>query len=122
MEVDVAPRLATDWVGTTRVLDPVLGLADHVTVMAYRDHAEGANGILELSEPARAACVKHAVGYRIGVETQPASKAGGPGNTFAEEGRAVLEREAAVVSSHLTADPLFHGVAVHDWSHWRSLA
>lgn len=122
LEVDVAPRLATDTAGTTRALDAVLGPADRVTVMAYRDHAQGADGILEFSRSARVACFQHAVGFRIGLETQPAEQAGGPGQTFAEEGRVALEREASVVSNHMTANPLYLGVAVHDWRHWRRLA
>lgn len=122
LEVDVAPRLATDTAGTTHALDAVLGPADRVTVMAYRDHAEGADGILEFSRSTRVACFQHSVGFRIGVETQPAEQAGGPGQTFAEEGQVALEREAAVVTSHLTANPLYLGVAVHDWRHWRGLA
>jgi hypothetical protein len=123
LEVDVAARFADDRVGTTSALDAVLGLglADRVTVMAYRDHAEGRNGILEFSRSAREACSQHAVGFRLGVETQPAEQAGGPGNTFAEEGSAALERETAVVSSHLTANPFYRGIAVHDWQHWRRL-
>lgn len=122
LEVDVAPRLATDTAGTRRVLDAVLGPADRVTVMAYRDHAEGADGILELSRSTREACSRHAVGFRIGVETQPANKTVGSGETFAEEGRVVLDREAAIVSNHLAGNPLSVGVAVHDWQNWRGLA
>lgn len=122
LEVAVAPRLASDWAGTRCAIDAVLGLADRLSVMAYRDHAEGANGILDVSWPARRACSELGIEYRIGVETQPAEKAGGPGNTFAEEGRAALEREAAIVADHLGQDPFFLGVAVHDWRHWRGLA
>jgi len=122
LEVDVAARLAGDMAGTKRVLDAVLDPADRVTVMAYRDHAEGTDGILDFSSPARVACVRNAVDFRIGVETQPAEKAGGPRQTFAEEGRLALDREAAVVSNHLTANPRYLGVAVHDWHHWRKLA
>ena len=51
-----------------------------------------------------------------------AEQAGGPRQTFAEEGRLVLDREAAVVSNHLTGNPRYLGVAVHDWHHWRGLA
>ena len=40
----------------------------------------------------------------------------------AEDGRLVLDREAAVVANHLTGNPLYLGVAVHDWHHWRRLA
>lgn len=122
LEIDVAPRLASDKIGSSIVLDPVLGSVDRVTVMAYRDHAEGVDGILEVSQPVRAACFRHEVGFRIGVETQPAEQAGGPGQTFAEEGRAALQRETAVVSSRLTANPFYLGVAVHDWHHWSRLS
>lgn len=122
LEVDVAPRLATDTVKSRTALDAVLGSADRVTVMAYRDHATGANGILEFSRLAREACSRHGVDFRIGVETQPAEQAGGPGQTFAEEGRVALERETAVVANHLGADRRYLGVAVHDWRHWRGLA
>jgi hypothetical protein len=124
LEVDVAPRLATDLAGKTRVLDAVLGLAGRVTVMAYRDHAEGVDGILDFSRSARVTCFRHAARFRIGVETQPAEKAGGSRQTFAEEGRIALEREAAVVSRRLGVgvDPFYLGVAVHDWRHWRGLA
>ena len=51
-----------------------------------------------------------------------AEQAGGPRQTFAEEGRLALDREAAVVSNHLTGNPRYLGVAVHDWHHWRGLA
>ena len=122
LEVDVAPRLAGDLAGNKRVLDAVLDPADRVTAMAYRDHAEGSDGILDFSRSTRVACVRHAVDFRIGVETQPAEQAGGPRQTFAEEGRLALDREAAVVSNHLTGNPLYLGVAVHDWHHWRGLA
>ena len=77
LEVDVAPRLAGDMAGNKRVLDAVLDPADRVTVMAYRDHAEGTDGILDFSRSTRVACFRHAVDFRIGVETQPAEKAGG---------------------------------------------
>jgi len=124
LEVDVAPRLATDLAGTRRVLDAVLRVAERVTVLAYRDHAEGVDGILDLSRPARVTCFRHATAFRIGVETQPAAKAGGSRLTFAEEGRIALERETAVVSRRLGVgvDPFYLGVAVHDWRNWRSLA
>ena len=108
--------------GTKRALDAVLDPADRVTVMAYRDHAEGTDGILDFSRSTRVACFQHSIDFRIGVETQPAEKAGGPRQTFAEEGRLALDREAAVVANHLTGDRLYLGVAVHDWQHWRGLA
>lgn len=122
LDLDIAPRLASDSAGKTSVLDAVLGSADRVTVMAYRDHAEGVNGILEVSAPVRASCSKHGVAFRIGVETQPANQTGGPGQTFAEEGRAALEREAALVAKQLMTNPLYLGIAVHDWHHWSRLS
>ena len=101
------------------MLDAVLGLAKRVTVLAYRDYAEGTDGILDFSRSARVACFAGPIPHR---RDPPAEKAGGSRQTFAEEGRVALEREAAVVSRQLTVNPFYLGVAVHDWHNWRRLA
>lgn len=121
LEADVPPWLASKETATGCAFDRILSAVDRVTLLAYRDHAHGANGILEFSRAAREACSRHGVSYRIGVETQPAEAAGGSGNTFAEEGQLVLLRETALVSQQLSADPHYLGIAVHDWRHWRAL-
>ena len=55
---------------------------------------------------------------RIGVDTRPSPDAH---TTFADDGRRALEQQTAAVADLLHRDPLFAGIAVHDFAGWRRL-
>lgn len=113
VEVDLAPWLATEH---PQAFAGIAREADRVALMAYRDRAAD---ILSFSAAARRQLATSRTPYRIGVETL----AGPPPHvTFADDGRAVLERELARVVAALRGDRWFAGVAVHDVAGWRALA
>ena len=112
VEVDLAAGAVADF---PELFAPVMRAASSVTLMAYRDRAPA---ILELSEAARRVAASVGRRYRIGVDTGPSVDAH---TTFADDGRRALERETAAVADTLRRDPLFAGIAVHDFTGWRRL-
>lgn len=116
VEVDLSPWLAE---AHPRQFGDIVARADAVTLMAYRDRAAD---ILASSAAARRAIAGARRPYRVGVETGPV---GDPepsaGQTFADDGRTVLERELAAVTGSLAGDARFAGVAIHDFEAWRAL-
>lgn len=116
VEVDLAPWLAQ---AHPRQFRDVVARADAVTLMAYRDRA---SDILASSASARRAIAGARRPYRIGVETgavaEPEPTAA---QTFADDGRAVLDRELAEVAARLAGDDRFAGIAVHDVEGWLAL-
>jgi hypothetical protein len=117
VEVDLPPWLAQTH---PRTFDRIVRRADAVTLMAYRDRAED---ILAVSARARALLAGARRPWRIGVETAPVGEAAPAAReTFADDGRAVLERELAAVVARLDPRDGFAGVAVHDAAGWERLA
>jgi len=94
----------------------VAGIADVVQVMAYRDHAAGPGGILEVSAGELAAGPSI-----VAVETADLGPEG-DATTFWEEGRAHLERELETLHDGLGDDPAYRGVAIHHHASLRDLA
>ena len=113
VEVDLSAGVVADF---PELFAPVMRAASSVTLMAYRDRAPA---ILGLSEAARRVAASVGRTYRIGVDTRPSADAH---TTFADDGRRVLERETTAVADALRRDPLFAGIAVHDFTGWRRLA
>lgn len=107
---------APDEPGT--LLDAVLRRVERVVVVAFADHAEGADGIVALARPAVAAAQAAGVAWSVGVETDTPEVAGGAQFTFVDEGAAVLEREAALVASAFDAPGC---VCVEHHRAWRRL-
>ncbi|WP_306232609.1 hypothetical protein [Agrococcus beijingensis] len=112
VEVDLSPWIAD---AHPAAFAEVVRRADAVALMAYRDRAPD---ILGLSATARQLIGQARKPYRIGVDTLPAAE---PRETFADDGRAVLERELAAVAGQLGGDARFAGVAVHDAASWMTL-
>lgn len=112
VEVDLAPHLAsTHPAGFLRVADA----ADAVTLMSYRDTAQGA---LAVSARARTSLTALGRAYRLAVDTLPSRD---PGTSFAGRTRSEMEAVVADVETELLGQPAFHGVAVHDLLGWRAL-
>ena len=104
--------------GVATLLEATLQRTDGIVVMAYRDHADGKDGILyHLVEELAAA---EAMGKPVVVAVHTARSALDK-ITFFEEGDEALERELAKVTAALADHPAFAGVALHDYAAYRRL-
>lgn len=102
------------------LIDEVLARVDGVAVLAYRDTAEGVNGILNLAGYEVALGSSLGKSVTIGVETQqdPTYEH----ITFYEEGQAVMETELAEVASTWNGESGFWGIAIHHFRSYQDLA
>lgn len=112
VEVDLVPWLAAEH---PRGFAGIARGADAVTLMAYRDRAAD---VLAASAAARAALGRLGRPWRIAVDTLPSAS---PAETFADDGRAVLDAELVAIDAALRGADGWAGVAVHDAEHWRAL-
>ncbi|MFD0711805.1 hypothetical protein [Paenibacillus sp. GCM10027626] len=92
---------------------------DSVTVMAYRDHADGSNSISTLVPPVMTAADALGKKVLIGVETKKSNE--GDFVTFYEEGKAYMEQELNKLPKLMSAYPSYNGVAVHSYEYWKNL-
>lgn len=107
------------WQGETKPLsDHIQDLTDYVSIMDYRDTADGGAGIIAQAE--------HEIAYAnqigkpdsvvLGVETKDLSGGGDPETvTFWEEGRTHLESELDKVYAAFGGDSSFGGIAMHHY-------
>lgn len=102
------------------LIDEVIERVDGITIMAYRDMAEGPNGILALAGYEVSATA--AVGKTITIGVETARDATYEHVTFYEEGNAVLETELARVAAVFGATPSYWGDAIHHYGSYSTLA
>ena len=103
----------------TTLVNRVLATTDGIVVMAYRDHATGGDGIIDLYSTEAALAASMGRQFVIGVET------GAVGNdkvTFAEEGSAFMESQLGLVQAELGANPAFAGFAIHHYGSYSSMS
>jgi hypothetical protein len=105
---------------STKPLDQhVQDVADRVVIMAFRDSAEGHDGIIYHTQRE----VDYAQGVSkkvvVGVETNEVEP---EKVTFFEEGAEVMEGELVLVKQHYQSDEAFRGIAIHDYAGYRVLA
>jgi len=106
--------------GTTRpLMEWVVDAVDRVAIMDYRDHADGADGIIALgaAEVTYGASVNKPV--VLGVETL--CNLDPPKVSFCEEGRAALESALATTAASYGQSPGFFGFAIHDYAAFAAL-
>lgn len=100
--------------------DVMIAAFDELTIMAYRNFAEGPGGILYVVaselESARLAGKK----LTIGLETKYNNEA--PYVSFYGMSRAYMQGEQLKVYNQLRDDPAFAGFSVHDYKAWPMLA
>ncbi len=97
----------------------VINESDYLTIMAYRNFAEGTNGIIQL--------VKNELDYAeangkkviVAVETETSNE--GNQISFANYGGHYLEEELLKVVDYYSQMSNFAGVAVHHYDSWRTL-
>ncbi|MGX1933450.1 hypothetical protein [Microbacterium resistens] len=110
---------AITWNGETKPLsDHIQDMTDYISIMDYRDTADGGAGII--------AQAQHEIDYAnaigkpdsvvIGIETKDLSGTGDPESvTFFEEGRTYLEAELDKVYAAFGDEPSFGGIAMHHY-------
>jgi len=104
-----------------QVLDILSQVPDsYIAIMAYRDHAEGSNGSIGVSQTEMNYANAHTpkVGIWVGMETgdvQPASI------TFHGKTNADLEKAISEVNSAFASSASYRGVAIHHWGSYREL-
>ncbi|WP_159887126.1 cadherin-like beta sandwich domain-containing protein [Paenibacillus puerhi] len=117
------------WNGETKWLsEHVQDITDYISIMDYRDTADGSAGIIAgaAGEIAYANKIGKPNSVVIGVETLDIANSGDPETiTFREEGRIVMEQELDKVYAAFAGDPSFGGIAMHHYdsirwlpSHW----
>lgn len=107
--------------GTGTVFDALVPLVDTVAIVAFSDHAFGADGIVQLATPAADAAVAAGTPFTIGVETDTPAIAGGAQYTFFDEGPVALEAAASQVRATFAAASGYSGVTVEHLQAWTSL-
>jgi len=103
------------------VLDILSAVPDsYIAIMAYRDHADGANGSIGVSQTEMDYADAHTpqVGIWVGMETgdvQPASI------TFHGKTNADFEQAISEVNAAFQSKPSYRGVAIHHWGSYQEL-
>jgi hypothetical protein len=97
----------------------VIKYSDQTVIMAYRDKANGKNGILALSEDEVKLAEKHNKKISIGVETRKESTH--THITFYEEGAMEMERVLEEVHAFYLNSSSYEGEAIHDYRKWSRL-
>lgn len=92
---------------------------DSVTVMAYRDRADGSNSISTLVP--RVMTVADSLGKKvlIGVETKASNE--GDFVTFYEEGNEYMNNELNKLPGLMSSYTSYYGIAVHSYEYWKKL-
>lgn len=91
---------------------------DHVSLMAFRDTAEGSNGIVELSKEEIAYANELGKPIKLSVEIKVSHEGGHI--TFYEEGAAYMEQELAKLPDLLKDSPSYAGNLVHAYTYWKN--
>lgn len=101
------------------LIDEVIQRVDGIAVMAYRDTADGPNGIIVLAQHEVTATAAAGKSVTIGVETAPNSTY--EHVTFFEEGNAVMEAQLAEVATEWSSIPSYWGNAIHHYASYADL-
>ncbi|WP_238357743.1 Ig-like domain-containing protein [Cohnella zeiphila] len=113
------------WNGSTKWLsEHIQDITDYISIMDYRDTADGGAGIIAgaQGEIAYAERIGKPNSVVIGVETSDIADSGDPETiTFQEEGRGQLETELDKVYAAFGASSAFGGIAVHHYDSYRTL-
>ncbi|GAA3402388.1 DNRLRE domain-containing protein [Paenibacillus hodogayensis] len=113
------------WNSQTKWLsEHVQDVSDYISIMDYRDTADGSAGIIAGAEGeiAYGEAIGKPNSVVIGVETLDIASSGDPEQiTFREEGRAVMETELDKVYAAFGARPSFGGIAMHHYDSIRWL-
>ncbi|TMV45505.1 DNRLRE domain-containing protein [Paenibacillus mesophilus] len=114
-----------DWNGSVKWLsEHVQDIADYISIMDYRDTADGSNGIIASAtgEIAYAESIGKPNSVVVGVETIDVANSADPYDvTFRQKGRLAMEQELDKVYSAFAGRTSFGGIAVHQYDSYRAL-
>ncbi|TNJ63926.1 DNRLRE domain-containing protein [Paenibacillus hemerocallicola] len=114
-----------DWNGSVKWLsEHVQDIADYISIMDYRDTADGSNGIIASAsgEIAYAESIGKPNSVVVGVETIDVANSADPYDvTFRQKGRLAMEQELDKVYSAFGSRASFGGIAVHQYDSYRAL-
>ncbi|OZB95269.1 Ig-like domain-containing protein [Paenibacillus sp. XY044] len=113
------------WNGSVKWMSQhVQDTLDYISIMDYRDQADGSAGIIEQArgEIEYADQIGKPNSVVIGVETIDVADGGDPeAISFYEEGRTYMESELNKVYAAFEGDPAFGGIALHHYGNLRIL-
>lgn len=96
----------------------VLAAADGIVVLAYRDHAEGSDGIIEHAATEASLAATMGKRFVVGVETGPAEL---DKVSFAEEGESFMNEQLQLVEAAFASSSGFGGIAVHHYGSYSTM-
>lgn len=102
--------------GSGTLGEAIMSEVDEIALMSYRDQAVD---VIALATAEIAAGDRLGKKVWIGVETNPDPD--NPHITFHELGNAEMERQLALIHGFLKGRPSYAGIAVHDYTGWRTL-
>ncbi|TKD68296.1 amidase [Pseudalkalibacillus hwajinpoensis] len=97
----------------------VIQKADVTTLMAYRDRADGGNGIIALV--GREMTFAEQIGKRVSIAVETGQISEVPYLSFYEEGSAIMDQELLKVSATYGTSPAMNGYAIHYIDSWMTL-
>ncbi|WP_442599854.1 hypothetical protein [Neobacillus sp. D3-1R] len=97
----------------------IINRFDHIVVMAYRDQAEGPNGILAISKTE--VSYANSIGKPIMIAIETMDTPEGKHLTFFHKGLEKMEMELEKVMINFQSYPYFKGIAVHHYETYQDL-
>ncbi|MDN4093651.1 hypothetical protein QYF48_12585 [Brevibacillus agri] len=91
---------------------------DSITLMAYRNRAQGDNGIVEIVKKIVADANSRKKGSVI-VGVNIMESAEGSHVSFYDDGPAEMKSQLAILQQELSGNPAFAGSAIHDYESWK---
>jgi hypothetical protein len=97
----------------------MIGKFDQTTLLAYRDTADGANGIADVvkNELDEADQLGKPVVVAVNTKADPDERK----TSFAAAGPAEMRRQLELLTEQVGGHPSFAGTAIHDYQDWRDL-
>lgn len=90
---------------------------DSITLMAYRNHAMGQNGIIDIVHRVVADADSRKSGsVVVGVNILESKE--GANTSFHADGTVEMEKQLAILQEELAKNPSFAGSAIHDYESW----
>ncbi|MRX73019.1 amidase [Bacillus lacus] len=105
--------------GTGNLAEWIIMNTDFVTIMAYRNFAQGPNGIIQHAQQEIQSAALHGKRVQIGVETMQSSE--GDYLSFYQHGQNKLNNELNLVQEAFQQTGSYYGHAVHHMWSWKEL-
>ena len=121
-------KRTVEWNGTAKpvgfhLMDMLNTLpSSYVVIMAYRDHALGTNGTVDISKAEVDYATKSAPNVKVWIGQETLDVTGDPPSiTFFQEGENALEQALGQIQNAYKDVPVVAGLAIHHWDSYRDL-